>query len=310
VPALIAALTWEAVRLAAGSDVIHAHWVYPGGIAGLAAAKIRSKPLVLTSHGGDLNLSRRSRPLRALSAWVARHGRVCIGVSHAMTKEFRKLGVSEDRIRFVPLGIDAGDAASSNKPSAALREYAEFQGLRVVYVGSLIPLKSVQTLLDAIHQLRNHQRDVCCAIVGEGPEEAALRRLVCQLNLPVIFAGVEPPSAVGQWIKASQILVLPSRSEGRGLVLAEALARGIPVVASDIPGVDELAIDGVTGLRFAAGNAHHLAVCLERLMDDPELRGRLGKQGAELVQSEALTPRSSARRHMAVYDEFRLGMVS
>jgi glycosyltransferase involved in cell wall biosynthesis len=116
--------------------------------------------------------------------------------------------------------------------------------------------------------------------------------------------------AIPEWINASHVLVLPSLAEGRGLVLAEALARGVPVVASDIPGVDELAIEGVTGLRFPAGDSQALARCLERLMDDPDLRARLGEQGAQLVQSESLTLRSSARRHIAVYRGLLPGMAS
>jgi glycosyltransferase involved in cell wall biosynthesis len=172
----------------------------------------------------------------------------------------------------------------------------------VIYVGSLIPRKSVETLLRAIRQLRDRQHEITCAIVGDGPQASVLRRLVKEWGLVnVVFAGHQPPTLVSSWIAAAHVLVLPSRSEGRGLVLAEALALGIPVVASDIPGVDELAVEGVTGLRFPVDDAPGLADCLGRLRADPALRARLGRGGIALVESEGLSLAASAQRHAALY---------
>src|SRR6266550_4745534 len=78
--------------------VIHAHWIYPAGIAGLVAARRRRVPLVITSHGGDLNLARGSRVLRSLSARVARTADACVAVSDDLASQFRSLGVAQQRI--------------------------------------------------------------------------------------------------------------------------------------------------------------------------------------------------------------------
>jgi glycosyltransferase involved in cell wall biosynthesis len=95
--------------------------------------------------------------------------------------------------------------------------------------------------------------------------------------------------------------VLPSRAEGRGLVLLEAMAAGVPVVASDIPGPREIVLEGETGLRFPVGDVLRLADAVERLLSDAALRARLASGGRALIAREGLTTDASAARHLAVY---------
>lgn len=302
-PVLVATLTWHAVRLARGATLIHAHWVYPAGLAGLVAARVRGIPLVVTSHGGDLNLARRSRLLRVLVRWVGRSADVCIGVSHAMVDELRRNGVPAERAHFVPLGVAPADVGRGppDPGHALLQEFARQPGLRVVYVGSLISRKSVMTLLEAHALAQEDGREVACLVVGKGPTEADLRAFVRRRGLRhVFFAGEQPPQAIRAWMRAGHVLVLPSRSEGRGLVLAEAMAEGLPIVASDIPGPRELALPGRTGYLFPPGDAGALADCLRRFTD-PSVRNRLGEAGRVLVEEQGLTVDASARRHVAVY---------
>jgi glycosyltransferase involved in cell wall biosynthesis len=116
----------------------------------------------------------------------------------------------------------------------------------------------------------------------------------------VFFAGAQAPEAVRPWIRAGQVLVLPSRSEGRGLVLVEAMIEGIPVVATDIPGPRELVLPGQTGCLFPPGDSRALADCLERLADE-SLRRRLGEGGRALVEEQGLTVAASARQHVELY---------
>lgn len=302
VPFLLLSLTWAGIRLARGATLIHAHWIYPAGFAGLVAARLHQIPLVVTSHGGDLHLARRSMALGMVARWLSCSADVCIGVSHAMVEEFRRIGVPGARIRFVALGVAA--PLSSGEPAAPtdplLERFSARPGLRVVYVGSLIPRKAVGTLLEAVASIQE-TADVTCVLVGAGPAEAELRAIVRERRLrAVFFAGNQPPNRVRAWIRAAHVLVLPSRSEGRGLVLAEAMAEGLPVVASDIPGPRELVIPDRTGLLFPPGNAAALAQCLLRL-SDPGLRRRLGEAGRRLVVEQGLTVTASARQHVDVY---------
>lgn len=306
VPPLLAALVWRALRIAGEFDLIHCHWVYPSGIAGVAAAIRHELPLILTSHGGDLNLAHRSKAIRWLSRRLSETADVCVGVSHAMVEEFSGLGISGERVRFIALGVDTSGALprTSDEHSKMLQAFARFEGFRITYVGSLIPRKSVETLLLAHAELETRGYKVASAIVGPGPSEEKLRSLASELSLRnVYFAGAEPPGRVQDWMLKGNVLVLPSRSEGRGLVLVEAMALGLPVIASDIPGPRELVIPGQTGLLFQRGDAMGLADCLQQLIDNDHLAREMGRRGRDLVEAEGLTDVHSARNHISLYEE-------
>jgi glycosyltransferase involved in cell wall biosynthesis len=290
---LFVALTWRAIRMASGFDVIHAHWLFPGGIAGLAAAKIHRVPFVVTSHGGDLNLSRHSALLRLVTNAVSAGADACVGVSHAMVEEFVRQGTPASKVTFIPLGLESAEDSpkAQQVPHPELDRYRDYQGLRIVYVGSLIARKSVHVLLKAHRELARRGR----------PAESE--------SLPdVFFAGAQSPTEALTMMTYADVLVLPSLSEGRGLVLVEAMSLGLPVIASDIPGPRELVKEEVTGMLFPVGDATALANCLERLISIPGLGPALGEGGRRLVESEHLTARECARQHVALYHRMRASL--
>ena len=105
---------------------------------------------------------------------------------------------------------------------------------------------------------------------------------------------------VGELLAAADLFVLSSRSEGLPLSILEAMAAGLPVVASDVGGVPELVVDGETGLLVPPGDPHALAAAIDRLLDDPDLRRRLGAAG-RLRVSEQFDLESTQRAHLDLY---------
>ena len=305
VPPLVASLARSAVSLSKRADIVHAHWVYPAGIAALAAARCRGLPVLVTSHGGDLNLARQSRILRWATRRISHAADVCIGVSHAMVGQFRELGIAESRARFIPLGVERGVPITASDPGFGLyQSFRGFRGFRIVYAGSLIPRKSVESLIEAHRQLETRGHRVATLLVGAGPTETRLRQLIAQGDCGnVFFTGRQPPRFVRTWIGAGDVLVLPSRSEGRGLVIVEAMAEGLPVVASDIPGPQELVRDGENGRLFPVGDADKLADCLELLLRNRKLRFRMGERSRSIIEEEGLTPQHCAKAHVELYRE-------
>ncbi len=303
VPVLMASLARTAARLAHGADVVHAHWLYPGGIAGAYAARRASVPLVVTSHGGDLNLAARVPPLKMLSTRVARSAARCIGVSTSLVDDFASLGVPRDRISFVPYGVDLPPEGTATNGFVEAEPWLGPDALRVLYLGSLIPRKSVETLIEAHAELEKRGRPLSTAIVGGGPSEPELRKLAADLSLKqVTFVGEQPPSRVERWMRLADVIVLPSLSEGRPNVVLEALAAGRPVVATRIPGTSELVQDGVTGRLFGVGSATELADCLDGFVSDRSLTEAMGGAGRRWVVSEGLTTEQIARKHVALYE--------
>jgi teichuronic acid biosynthesis glycosyltransferase TuaC len=305
VPSLVLALTWRTLRLASSFDVIHAHWLYPAGVAGAVAARYSGIPLVVTSHGGDLNLARQSRFLQVLTSWVSRTAQMCVGVSTALCEQFLTLGSPSSKIAFISsAGIDRVEVVppSEGEASSMYHTFKACPGFRLIYVGSLTPRKSVETLLEAHHELERRGYVVGCALVGPGPERERLQTFVQERFLRnVFFVGSQPPSVVPAWMLAAQAVILPSLSEGRPNVVLEAMGLGVPVVATDIPGTREMIRNRETGLLFAPRDVPALVDCIAQLIQQEALRVELGRQAQEYIRTEGLTTAHAVQRYMAVY---------
>ncbi|MGH7559101.1 MAG: glycosyltransferase, partial [Gemmatimonadota bacterium] len=297
---LVAALARVGSRLGEDHDVIHAHWLYPAGLAGVWAARRTGRPLVVTSHGGDLNLAMSSRMLRKIAGAVARSADACVAVSETLVGSFQRLGVSDSAIVMIPYGIDPGMKADPEPKDPVFVRYRSAEGVRLVYIGSLIPRKSVRTLLEAHTALERRGMPVTTLIVGAGPLAEDLKRYAVEQSLTrVLFAGEQPPSAIPHYLRASHALVLPSLSEGRPNVVLEAMAQGRLVLASDIPGSREMIEEGRTGMLFPARDAVALARCIERLLDEDARIGTMGRQAEQMVRRGGMLTEDNARKHLA-----------
>jgi 2-deoxystreptamine N-acetyl-D-glucosaminyltransferase/2-deoxystreptamine glucosyltransferase len=223
-----------------------------------------------------------------------------------MVDRFRELQVPDESIRFLPLGasVDAIDPAKALERSPELIEFASFEGLRVVFTGSLIPRKSVHTLLLAARELAETGTKVACLLVGDGPCKDQLMDEAARPGAArTFFAGSQPPRLIPSYMALGEVLVLPSRAEGRGMVVVEAMATGLAVVASAIDGPRELVEDGVTGLLFHVGDHAGLAACLRRLDQNPELAATLARTARERIRAAGLTAELAAERHLGLYQD-------
>jgi glycosyltransferase involved in cell wall biosynthesis len=166
--------------------------------------------------------------------------------------------------------------------------------VRLIFVGRLSAEKGVAGLLEAL-SLMPSETNCTLTIVGDGPLRADLERQCVALGLRhrVAFLGRLPETETLAEIARSEVLVLPSFMEGLPIVLMEALALGVPVVASRVAGVPELVADGQTGLLFAASNWQELAGALDQLVNSPELRGRMAANGPPRI-AEKFDVRASA----------------
>lgn len=192
----------------------------------------------------------------------------------------------------------------SELPAVLRDEVADFtnhDGLRVIFAGRLIPLKSVDTIIAAQALLLAKGIRIALLIIGDGPCGPALRASARAAGRLVKFAGAQPPARTRAYMRLGDVLVLPSLSEGRGLVLVEAMLEGLAVIASDIEGARELIEVNENGLLFPAGNAAALAEQLEILTSRPDLLHKLRNNGRSFVSRHGLGLRASATAHEALY---------
>ena len=173
----------------------------------------------------------------------------------------------------------------------------------MVCVGRLSPEKGQTGLLRVFAQLRTGHPDLTLRLVGDGPDRDALERLSQELSVgdAVTFAGRLPEPDTLVEIAKADLLVLPSFMEGLPIVLMEAMALGVPVIASRVAGIPELVVDGKTGLLFAPSNWDELAQCIARLLGDKALCATLAQNGKFKITSE-FDARNSATQLGALFN--------
>lgn len=151
----------------------------------------------------------------------------------------------------------------------------------VTVVGSLKPVKGHEDLFEAL--ARVNRQDVLCLVVGSGPRRAALEARAVDLNIADRVEFLGQRSDVPAILAETDVAVVPSRAEALGRVALEAMAAGVPVVASDVGGLGEVVVDGETGILVPPGDPPALAGALRELVDDAQRRRRLGSNAQTRV---------------------------
>jgi phosphatidylinositol alpha-mannosyltransferase len=267
---------WSAVRgrlRAFGPDVVHVHEPLAPSVSMLATLAATA-PVVATFHA-HLDRSR----LLELSAPVLRrlHGqiRLSVAVSEAAAAFWRRALAGP--IRIVPNGVDVERFAEPGPPAEGLP-----QGRRVLWVNRLDPQKGFPVMLRAFESLARERPDVCLVVAGDGPDRAAADRLPERARARLVRLGTVPHEQLQRYHAAADVFASAATGqESFGIVLVEAMAAGVPVVATDIAGYREVVRHEVDGLLVPPGDAPALAAAIGRVLDDPELASRLSAAGRE-----------------------------
>ncbi|MGH7769147.1 MAG: glycosyltransferase family 4 protein [Candidatus Binatia bacterium] len=268
-------------------DVLHLH----AGRLGLAYAPIAAAGAagiprrVLTVHN---TVARRSPWQRFFEARaLARLDRI-VAVSVAVKNDLTgKKAVATDKIVVIPNGVDAAEFSGSEKERRDARAALGLpeRSAAVGMVGRLHAMKGADLLIRAAALIRARAPHLRVALIGTGPEEAALKRLAEELRVSdiVSFAGYR--SDARRLMHAFDVLAIPSRQDAQPFSLLEGMACGKPVVGANVGDIPGMLVDGVTGLLFPAGDFTALAAALAKLLGDPQKRTELGCAGRRRVES-------------------------
>ncbi|HET6249238.1 MAG TPA: glycosyltransferase family 4 protein [Tepidisphaeraceae bacterium] len=161
-------------------------------------------------------------------------------------------------------------------------------GRRLLFVGRLAGVKGLPVLLDAIAQLSQERYDLILNVAGDGPDRAAIESRAADLKLSdrVRFLGYQSQSQVRELLAQTDVFAMASFAEGVPVVLMEAMAAGVPVVAPQIAGIPELVENNVSGFLVPPGDAAALAERIGALLKDADLRRRFGTAGRAKVEAE------------------------
>ena len=258
------AILRRAIRPSARPDGVEGHVLFAAGLVALLAARLHRRPLLIYAHGLDVRVTAQRTPVhRFLSRLVARGAGVVVTNSRATAEHVARLGATAE---VVPPGVDFDRFEPGDRLAARASVGLPAAARVAMYVGTLSARKGADVFAAALAASPGWLG----VMVGSGEHEAAIRARHPEVRL----AGVVDPDAVPTWMQAADIVVVPSREEPLGLAAVEALACGIPVIASRTGGLAEVVRDGVNGLLVEPGDPAEVRAALERLEDDG-LRGRL-----------------------------------
>ena len=258
---------------------LHAHLGSQAATVALFVKTIHHHGYSITVHGPDEFYD---APGQYLTQKIIAADFICC-ISHFARSQLMKLSPYEhwSKLEISRLGVDPG--VFTPRPFHPAPETFE-----IICVGRLTPAKGQHILIEAIARLRDQGRNPSLRLVGDGEDRASLERQTRQLNLDdhIIFEGAVNQDRIRDLYARASAFAIPSFAEGIPVVLMEAMAMEIPCVTTRITGIPELIEDGHNGLLTAPSDIEGLANALARLIDDPDLRKKLGENGRQKVLKE------------------------
>jgi glycosyltransferase involved in cell wall biosynthesis len=311
-----------------GCDIIHAHSTYPTGYIAARLKRIRDLPLVVTPHGEDIHIipeigfGQRLDPIqRPKINFALQSAEMLTAISASVEASLLDAGAPQDKIRRVPNGVNL---ERFQRPIAVdVRKWLQLdeKSRLIVTVGNYHPRKGHDTLIRSMPLILAEEPRACLIIVGRNTD--TLHPLICKLDLddkvkltgPISFPAIVPEKGRAQsaphepdWLAAiyrgSEVYVSAGMNEGaEGLSLAvlEAMAAGLPIVATDISGNRDIVIHDDNGFLIPPANPSKLAETVLLLLSNNDIKFRLGRKAKEIANQYQW--REVAHQYLSVYQE-------
>ena len=279
-------------------EVIHSHWLVPQGLVGAICRKIFGIPHIATIHSSEITLVKKIPAGRKIVEFIVNNTDIIVSVSSHRANELltfislKASDVTKEKIEVIPMGVDLSDFRNEINKDELKLKYGINSKFIVLFVGRLVEVKGCEFLIEGFKSRIDKRDYIQLVIVGSGPLEAKLKKMVEELNLKeyVRFEGFVEHNIIGDYYSLSDIVVFPSIvdssgfEEGLPVVLLEALANGKPIVATRTKGAMEVIEDGWNGVLVEQKNPEQIAEKVLELLDDEELRTRFSKNALETAK--------------------------
>ena len=274
-------------------DIIYAQEYYQlCSLLSFMAAKEMRAPFVFAQHmyeppRGPLRVAWKGASM-TMGAYVAGGAARVVAISRAARALLLSLGIPPEKIAVVPLGVDTAEFGFAEAGEGAKRKLGLAGRTVILYVGRLDPVKGMDVLLRAFASVSKTRPETVLVIKGTGTLGPSLMELSKRLGISdsTKFISDWPRADLPELYAACDVFVLPSVREAFGLVGLEAMSTGRAVVASRVGGIQDFVVPGETGLLARPGDPVALADALAAVLDDDELRRRMGRRGRELAEKE------------------------
>lgn len=261
-------------------DVIHTHG-YKSDILGVLAAKKAGIRIVATPHGFSNNIPLKMRIFIRLGLFAIRFADHVAPLSKQLVDDIAGFGVKRHKIQFIENGVDLTELAPCRKPS--LQRDEPLTAPHFGYIGQLISRKGIADMLQAFNVVWQQYPAAKLTLIGDGDQRASLEALAASLPCKDAVAFLGFRSDRLELSTQFDVFLMTSSLEGIPRCLMEAMIVGTPVVAYDIPGVDQLITQQQTGLLAPLGDWQAFATRCVQLIEQPALYTALAQAGRELV---------------------------
>jgi len=284
-------------------ELIHCHSATSEAAIGVYAGHCLYKPALIRPMAsgafGDLIILHKDCSLGGRS-WLMHnisHADAVVALNQKISDEMAALGLNKDKFHFIPNGVEI-------RPDRPLHDYSWHEPMRIVFMGRLHPQKGIDTLLKALGRLAQERPDLPWQLLmaGTGPLKDELQVMAYRFEIDqrVVFLG--HLDRVDALLDACDCFVLPSLSEGMSNALLEAMACGLPCIATDIPGNNSLIQHQRNGLLVPPNDEQALAEAIVAVTGSEELRQSLGQEALKTVEGKYSLSRV-AQQYAALYND-------
>jgi len=282
-------------------DIIHAHYAIPHAAAAYLARQILAGAggqvprTITTLHGTDVTILGADPSYRETVAFCIDQSDAVTAVSASLRDDTKRQMPVKSDIAVIPNFLDCSFHRRTADPALRARSCPPGEKL-VIHISNLRPVKQVDAVVRVFARIRERVK-ARLLIVGEGPELGRAEQLINELGVAAHVELTGEEQDVTGLLSISDLFLLPSLQESFGLSALEAMACGVPVVASNVGGLPEVVIEGVTGFLHPPAEVEQMAESGIRILSDPALHARLAAEGVRLA-----TERFSASLIVPMYE--------
>ncbi len=276
-------------------DIIHAHWILPNGFIAGQVAKATGIPLLIQLHGSDVFTAEKNPLFRAMARSAGRNASYILSPSPDLTRRLGNIGVDTGKIGFIPNTVetDFADHVSDEHVVALKKKLNVPDGDTVILaMGRMVYVKGFDYLLDSFREIAACHKDVTLVLAGGGVLYEDMKRRAGELGISdrVRMPGAVMRDEVPVYFRMADIFTVPSirhesgAVDGLPVVVPEAMAAGLPVVASDLSGIPTLIKENKTGKLVPERSSKALAEALDFFLKHPDERKRIGGRSRKVIE--------------------------
>ena len=271
-------LLWEHAKRP--FDILHCHSAYPHGYVTSTFSRLTGIPVIITPHGPtDIMRAERIRRSPKLENRLALGLRTAAGITAISNDIFEEIlsigGISEEKVRIIPNGVNLADFRDV-EPYKADYPY-------IMAMGRMVPQKGFDRLLVSFARVAGQLRNLRLLMAGEGVNRRDYEALARKLGIAerVRFLGLVQGTEKIRLLKGARFFVCPSRFEPFGIVVLEAMAAGLPVLANRVGGIPDILEEGVQGILTDPDSAEEMGLEIVTMNNSPEWLDRMGRAASE-----------------------------